>query len=46
MVQMLSKNPRCFRVSIKGGAEIAKPWSSLEEGDEGCSGPSGKVLCF
>ena len=22
------------------------PWSSLEEGDEGCTGTSGKLLCL
>ena len=26
--------------------QSTKPWSSLVEGDEGCRGPSGKLLCL
>ena len=30
----------------KNTFERAAPWSSLVEGDEGCIGPSGKLLCL
>ena len=33
-------------LSLANSTQYEWPWSSLVEGDEGCIGPSGKLLCF